>query len=288
MHTVAHRWIAPLALLALLPGTSAAQGTLADYRNAEKLLGANLSRVISIADVDPNWIGKSDRFWYLRTGPGGRHFVLVDPTAGTSGPAFDQTRMAAALSDAAGRTYQADSLPFVDFEFADGGTSIRFEADDARWSCSVDTYRCRKAPAREDGGPYESLSPDGRWAAYVQDHDLYVRDTSTGTVVRLTRDGVAGRDYATPLPDLRTLVAQRVSKGEDVREERRSSGRPTRSAWSRTGSTRGTRGASPPSSTCPPTAYGRGASTSSIRCPVRCCRPPNPSSSTWSLSGAST
>jgi len=219
MHTVAPRWIAPLALLALLPGTSAAQGTLADYRNAEKLLGANLSRVISIADVDPNWIGESDRFWYLRTGPGGRHFVLVDAAAGTSGPAFDQARLAAALSDAAGRAYQADSLPFVDFEFADDGTTIRFEADDMRWSCSVDTYRCRKAPARDRAGPYESLSPDGRWAAFVQDHDLYVRNTSTGAVVRLTRDGVAGWDYATPLPDLRTLVAQRVSKGEDVREE---------------------------------------------------------------------
>jgi dipeptidyl aminopeptidase/acylaminoacyl peptidase len=219
MNAAARSCITALALVALLPGVSAAQGTLADYHNAEKLLGGNLPHVISIADVDPNWIGKSDRFWYLRTGPGGRHFELVDPAAGTSGPAFDQARLAAALSDATDRAYQADSLPFVDFEFSSDGGSIDFDADGAHWSCSLDSYRCRKAPAPGEAGPYESLSPDGRWAAFVQDHDLYVRDTSTGAVVRLTRDGEPGRDYATPLPDLRTLVAQKVSKGEDAREK---------------------------------------------------------------------
>ncbi len=212
-------WAMPLVFLALLPAAAAAQGTLADYQNAQKLLGGNLQKVVSIADVRPNWIGQTSRFWYVRMGSGGHHFILVDPADSTLGPAFDQARLATGLSRATGQTYEADHLPFYDFAFANDGTSIQFDVDDASWSCSLDSYRCERAPRREEAGPYESLSPNGRWAAFVKDHNLYVRDTSTGTVVQLTHDGVPGWDYATPLPDLRTLVAQRVSKGEDVQEQ---------------------------------------------------------------------
>jgi hypothetical protein len=203
-------------LLALAAVPASAQDALTSYQNAERFLGGNLQRLITVAEVRPHWIGQGDRFWYLQMEPQGRHFILVDPADSTTGPAFDQTRLAAALSRAAGRKVEADSLPFYEFEFSTDGHSIHFEADDAHWSCSLQSYECTKEPAA--AGPHESLSPDGHWAAFVRDHNLYVRDVSTGAVVQLTRDGVAGWDYATPLPDLRALVSEKASRGEDVEE----------------------------------------------------------------------
>ncbi len=55
---------------------------------------------------------------------------------------------------------------------------------------------------------YETVSPDGRWAAFVKDCNLFLRDLSTGAIVQLTRDGEKHWDYATPLPDLRDMVQQ--------------------------------------------------------------------------------
>ncbi|MEO7218519.1 MAG: DPP IV N-terminal domain-containing protein [Gemmatimonadaceae bacterium] len=209
-------WITPFVLAFLLPTTASAQSILVSYQNAEKLVGGNLQRLVPIADVRANWIGQGGRFWYSRAGATDWEFLLVDPEDSTSGPAFDQPRLTTSLSRATGRTYEA--LPFDDFKFSEGGHAIRFEIDGTEWTCSLSNYDCGKMPPKPAVGPDESLSPNGQWAAFVRDHNLYLRDVVTGTVSQLTYDGVPGRDYATPLPDLRTLVAQQVSKGEDVHE----------------------------------------------------------------------
>lgn len=201
------RWISLLVLCMFLPLPARAQGTLADYQRAEKFLPGNIRRLISIADVAPHWIGKGDRFWYSESGPKGTQFILVDPAKNTSTPAFDQTRLAQALSRATGKTYLATQLPFYSFEYTDDESGIRFQLEDTQWTCQLSNYECTKG-LQTPASAYERLSPNGRFAAYVHDHNLYLRDVSTGTRIQLTYDGIAGWDYATPLPSLRLLVTQ--------------------------------------------------------------------------------
>jgi len=201
----------------ILPSFAPAQGTVADYQRAQSFLAGNLRSKISLADVRPEWIEHSDRFWYRADGPQGSQFILVDAAANTSAPAFDQERLAASLSRAAGHEYKATDLPFYTFEYVENGAAIRFQAGDAEFTCRLSNYECARS-ARSSSSEYENVSPDGRWAAYVKDHNLFVRNTSTGEVVQLTRDGIPGWDYATALPDLRTLVNEGVLNGEDVRE----------------------------------------------------------------------
>lgn len=85
------------------------------------------------------------------------------------------------------------------------------------------------------GAQHEILSPDGRWAAFVKGHDLWVRETVTGVVFPLSHDGAenfayGGRGEAfqgaatasrlglrlPPVlvwsPDARRLIAQRVDQ----------------------------------------------------------------------------
>ena len=184
-----------------------AQGTLDDYRRAQFFLPGNLRHHLALADVEPHWIEKSDRFWYRRTSAKGSEFIFVDTEHNTSGPAFDHARLATALSQAAKRNYSATDLPFSDFEFQDHDQAIRFTIEKETWICQLAAYECR-IEKKSDEKPFEILSPNKRWAAYVADHNLYLRDVSTGTVLQLTHDGVAGWDYGTPLPSLRLLVEQ--------------------------------------------------------------------------------
>ena len=59
------------------------------------------------------------------------------------------------------------------------------------WTFDLRTNHLRKLGARFDPSTlmFAKLSPDGRLAAYVMKHDLYVEDLRAGTVRRLTRDG---------------------------------------------------------------------------------------------------
>lgn len=204
-------WIVLIFALTGLLEHAFAQGTLEDYQRAQRFLSGNLRNVVSVADVRPNWIEKTNRFWYRRVGPNGSEFILVDAENNTSGPAFDHAKLAAALSHASTHEYQSTKLPLEDLEFAEGN-AIRFNLAKKLWTCTLADYQCKESPADD---PNESLSPDKKWAAYVQDHNLYVRNVSTGSVVKLTDDGIRSWDYATPLPSLRVLVEQGT---EDVKQ----------------------------------------------------------------------
>ncbi|HEX4487136.1 MAG TPA: DPP IV N-terminal domain-containing protein [Terriglobales bacterium] len=203
---ISRRWFVSFALLAILQLNAFAQGTLEDYQRAQKFLSGNLRHLISTADVAPHWIEKSNRFWYRRTGPKGPEFILVDAQQNTSGPAFDQTRLAEGLSRAVKESISATNLPFSDLEFVEGGKSIRISVGDDEWTCQLATYECETDTEIEK--PNEVLSPNKRWAAFVRDHNLFLRDTSTGTSLQLTTDGVPRYDYATPLPSLHVMVDQ--------------------------------------------------------------------------------
>src|SRR5438046_8094640 len=90
--------------------------TTDDYARAEKFMGYNTNPLVLHSGVRATWL-PDDRFWYRVATENGNEFVLVDPARNTRGAAFDQTKVAAALSAAAGMTYDAFRLPFTTFTF---------------------------------------------------------------------------------------------------------------------------------------------------------------------------
>src|SRR5262245_59454783 len=97
--------------------------------------------------ITPHWFASDSRFWYRNDLKGGaREFVLVDAEKGTRAPAFDHTKLAAALSKAAGREYRADRLPFDSISFTDDGKSVRFVVVGKTWTCNLGTYECTAGP----------------------------------------------------------------------------------------------------------------------------------------------
>lgn len=193
----------PLAIL-LMASPASAQGTRADYERAARFLTGDLARLVEPADIRPAWVDGTNNFWYQKPGRE-TEFVLVDTAKNTRAPAFDQGKLAEELSKQLGRHIGANRLPFNSFEFVDKGAAIHFLAEGQRWTCNLSSYKCTKetAPTLDD-----NISPDGNWAAFVKDHNLYVRNTSTGAVAQLTTDGIKSWDYATPLPSSDLLVRE--------------------------------------------------------------------------------
>ncbi len=173
------------------------QGTLADYQRASDLQAKARDLVVN-SPGSINWIGESDHFWYTRTVKGGTNFVLVDADSHAKKPAFDQDRLAVAISKVTSHPYTGLTLPFAPprdggrgaaaratagaapttapLTFLKDETAIQFGTGGFLYQCTLTDYVCTKekpipAPefgrgARESGpevdAPFaDDISPEG-------------------------------------------------------------------------------------------------------------------------------
>lgn len=188
--------------LGVLPQAAAAQEpyapqslTAADYAHAERFVAARVAPLVLGGTVRPGWL-EDDRFWYENRFSGGSEFVLVDPARGRRERAFDHARMAAALSSASGEEYEAFALPLSDLEVA--GNEILLVAEGTRYACRRDASSCTSLGVPPEGPERTmAVSPDGLKGAFVREHNLWVRDLTTGVETQLTTDGVRDFGYAT-------------------------------------------------------------------------------------------
>src|ERR1051325_1268181 len=169
--------------------------TAADYARAERYLASGTMPLVYGASVRPTWLNDG-RLWYRNAIPEGFEYVLVDPVKKTRARAFDQSRLAAALSAAADTSYEAFHLPFTQFDLALAGQTIQFDVGARSFTCDLAGTRCtaqaRRAPA---ANRISVLSPDGTKAAFIRNFNLWVRDVATGRERQLTTDGVKDNGY---------------------------------------------------------------------------------------------
>ena len=189
--------VAGLVLATTLPGSaqSRAAVTVDDYQRAEKFMNYNTTPLVANGPVRATWLA-GDRFWYRNTNAAGTEFFLVDAAKGARAPAFNHAAVAAALTTAMGRPVSAAQLPFQQITFAADNAAFSFDTGIKRFTCDVQGQQCTSAD-RPRPVPNSELSPDGKYAAYIKDHNLWVRDMTTGADKQLTTDGVKDYGYAT-------------------------------------------------------------------------------------------
>lgn len=191
-----------LLLLAYVAAATAQQPrvvTADQYARAEQFLGANTFPLVTGIAGQPQWLDDG-RFWYRVSTRGGSSFVLVDPARARRSEAFDHTRLASALAAASGGGMNADRLGLSELEYSKDNRSITLRAAGRSWQCSLQQYTC--APADTSARPYNSpphsaTSPDGNYAAFIRNHNLWVKDLRNGRDVQLTTDGIEDFGYAT-------------------------------------------------------------------------------------------
>jgi len=178
--------IASVCIVAAASQSSLAQGTKADYERAARLVQKTKGKVFKDR-VDSQWLADGDRFWYQNKLAGGAsEFVFVDANTGTRRPAFDHTKLAAALTKKLGRDIDANNLPIKAIELtADGkilisaaGATFSFDPKttdlaDREKTLSKPTkggklgQGTRQRHARQGG-----TSPDGAWKIRVVEGNL--------------------------------------------------------------------------------------------------------------------
>jgi dipeptidyl-peptidase-4 len=186
------------------------QLTTEDYARAEKFMAYNVNPLVYHGVSRPTWMADG-RFWYRDSGPEGVSFVLVDPAKGTKGPAFDQTKLAAALTAATNGRMRADAqhLTISDITFSDGDKTVVVGNGSRKFRCDLSGAGVCTEVMEPGAKPAEAAQPVGRTraatdvspdktkAAFIRNWNLWVRDVKTGKETQLTTDGVKDFGYAT-------------------------------------------------------------------------------------------
>jgi dipeptidyl-peptidase 4 len=166
-----------------------------EYERAAGFLSWNLSAKIYRSAVHPFWLENND-FWYRVDIPEGQKFYYVDSRQAEKRPAFDHERLSLAIEEQAGMDIPTYRLPFRFFEYAENQTEVQFRFNGKLWRCDIEIYECAEPEELPRMVPNSVDSPDGRYAAFIKDHNLWVYDRETGEEIQLTDDGKKHYGYA--------------------------------------------------------------------------------------------
>ena len=207
-----------------------AQGTVEDYQRAYALREKFSSGKVFYSNVVPHWIEGTHKFWYVRQAPEGRSYVLMDAEKGKKTDLFSHQRLATALAAALRREVKPESLYLERLAVNSRMDTLRFVYGGRCW-----TYATRKnrltdegslpAPGRQrhwmevddEKTADPAVSPDGRYVAYIKNHNIYVKEQATGRERQLSLDGAPGNYYSAYIrwsPDSKKVAACKIRPAE--------------------------------------------------------------------------
>ena len=167
--------------------------TLADYQRAEQMLAANTAPLIVDNILDPYW-QSGDRLVYKKSTSTGSDYVIVDATSNSRAGLFDLARLAIGLADYSEQELDNNDLELSRIALATAQPVVEFDFEERRYRLNLDDYVLQQLEASPDN---EFISPDGSKAAFIEDHNLWLRDTATNSITQLTFDGEQNYGYAT-------------------------------------------------------------------------------------------
>ena len=200
------------------------------YNAADSLLRLTADKVY-YGNVMPEWIGRTNRFFYENLTPAGKEFIIVDAGKLSKNKAFNQERFAESLGKETGKKFDAGKLPIRNLLFSDRLSSFAFTYDGYNWICNLRDYSITKRekvperPARSgwDWGFRDELandpveSPDKKWVAFIKNYNVYLRKADDKKEYQLSYDGAVGNYYSSYIqwsPDSRKLVSCKVRPAE--------------------------------------------------------------------------
>lgn len=203
-----------------------AQGTVEDYNRAYALREKYNAKHVLYAGVVPHWVDQTSAFWYVRQTEKGKEYVKVDAASKKRTALFDQQKMAAALTEKAGREINAYNLPLQNCRLNISLDTLRFQLDGKFWAYSIKNNRLLNEGAipprgkerhwmevddEKEGRPV--TSPDGKWTAFIKNDNVYVREMATGKEKQLSQDGTLSNYYSSYIqwsPDSKSVVSCRI------------------------------------------------------------------------------
>jgi dipeptidyl-peptidase 4 len=229
-----------LAVLSVaLPVVAQKVYTKQDYAQAERWMSYNVNGLVHHTIRGVTYL-PDGRVFYRDPEVGGTVYMIAGQTPGTGwsiAPAFDNAKLAGALSRATKKPVEAGKLGVTDYKVEENG-GFAVTTREGMFHCNAVVTKCtaepeppspettpekptaetptaeKPAPEKPGAKPNataakkpaaiarrhagtENLSPDKSMAGFIRDNNLWVRTVATGEEKQLTTDGVLDFGYAT-------------------------------------------------------------------------------------------
>ena len=182
----------------LIAASGFGQGTTADYERSAKIRQLFSGKVYK-ETIKPHWFG-GHHFWYETEMRGEREYVLVNGSKGKRRVFSNKEEFDEVLKR---RKSRAEKLVKKELE--------KNQVDSKEASSKSRTNSIKNGP----------ISPNGRWRAFIKDHNLFVHDLMDGADIQLSKDGTNQHAYQQPFfwsPDSKyiALMKRREVKSRQV------------------------------------------------------------------------
>ena len=167
--------------------------TLEDYQRAEQFLPPNANPLVTGRILRQYWQA-GDRLVYRKSVAGGSEILIADSLTGRKTTVFDPINLANAIGEITGDNPDSADLDLRNLEVSENLDVLRFTYEGEDYRLETAEFSLQKL---QEAPPNEFLSPDESKAAFIRDHNLWLRDTLTDAVTQLTFDGVENYGYAT-------------------------------------------------------------------------------------------
>ncbi len=192
------KWLAAGVLIFTFSGLTYAQEK-ANFELAERFTTEQMSKMVGSTSVYPTWIKNTNQFWYSYNNKDGKNWYFVDAAKGNQRLLFDQEEMAAQLSEAFSKAFNAKDLPLKDFKYDTDNKLFTFNVDSIKFTYNINGNKLVKGDSlkKEEREFWASYSPDSTWIAFAKNHNLFVMraDDPDSTEIQLTEDGERWYSY---------------------------------------------------------------------------------------------
>ena len=167
--------------------------TAADYERAQSFLAVNTSDLVRGNILAQYW-QNDDRLIYRRSTENGSDYFLVDAKTTQKSLLFDPARLALELAVYVDDEVDPSDLNLSRIHLAGTTGQLEFDYSGESYVLDLSSYTLNQLA---EISPSEFLSPDGGMAAFIDEHNLWFRDTASNEVTQLTFDGEQDYGYAT-------------------------------------------------------------------------------------------
>ncbi len=179
-----------------------------DYKRAEKYLSLNIGEELS-GVIEHHWLDATDRFWYKASEGKQVSYYIADAKIGTRLRAFAEEDLARIIEDGAGGELNRKSLRVLSVRQVDSEIFIEASYNGQQLRCVLSSRQCSTRNEDSHDRIGELASPDGTWAVFAKDHNIWLRSLVDGTAVPLTEDGEEHFAYGGMAGSSGTVMARR-------------------------------------------------------------------------------
>lgn len=221
------------ALISLGASAQNTPVTKANYQLAARFSPKKLEKLIFTTSVDPHWLKKSDRFWYMYETTEGKKWYIVDPVKAEKKLLFDNADLAAKITRIVKDPFDAQHLGLDSMRFIKDENWIQFEVKSTQEIEKKDSTAKKgtppvkekkvfyfeynlttgelaelndfKKPKRKPN--WASISPDGNTIVFGRNYNLFwmdkanyekaIKNEDDSTIIdhALTQDGIENYSY---------------------------------------------------------------------------------------------